>query len=131
MRAPAISSADAGARATMTAMTPATSPHPPGPAPFSGPERVGLFLSVSLFTGAPLRAAIEEGRADFMPIFLSDIPNLFATRRVPLDAALLQLSPPDRHGHCTLGTSVDAAKGAADPARVLLAEINERMPPTP
>ena len=104
--------------------------HTNGPAPFAAPEHAGRFLSVSLFAGAPVRAAIEDGRADFMPIFLSDIPALFATRRVPLDAAILQLSPPDRHGNCTLGTSVDAAKGAADAARLIIAEINERMPRT-
>lgn len=104
--------------------------HTIGPAPFAEPEHAGRFLSVSLFTGAPVRSAVAEGRADFMPIFLSDIPGLFATRRVPLDAAILQLSPPDRHGLCTLGTSVDAAKAAADSARLIIAEINARMPRT-
>ncbi|MCC6129526.1 MAG: acetyl-CoA hydrolase/transferase family protein [Acidobacteria bacterium] len=104
--------------------------HTAGAAPFASPDCVGRFLSVSLFTGAPLRKAIEEGRADFMPIFLSDIPGLFHSRQVPLDAALLQLSPPDRHGNCTLGTSVDTAKAAADSARILIAEINDQMPRT-
>jgi acyl-CoA hydrolase len=104
--------------------------HTSGPAPFADPGQEGRFLSISLFTGQPLRKPIEEGRADFMPIFLSDIPGLFMTRQVPLDAAVLQLSPPDRHGNCTLGTSVDAAKAAADSARVIIAEINEQMPRT-
>lgn len=104
--------------------------HTSGPAPFAEPEQAGRFESVSLFTGAPLRKAIEEGRADFMPIFLSDIPGLFTTGLVPLDVALLQLSPPDRHGNCTLGTSVDCAKAAADSARLVIAEINEQMPRT-
>ena len=104
--------------------------HTTGPAPFAEPEAAPRFISVSLFTGAPLRAAVEAGRADFMPIFLSDIPRLFTSRRVPLDVALLQLSPPDRHGNCTLGTSVDTAKAAADSARLILAEINEQMPRT-
>ena len=104
--------------------------HTMGLAPFATPEHVGRFRSVSLFTGAPLRAAIAEGRADFMPIFLSDIPGLFASGRVPLDVALFQLSPPDAHGNCTLGTSVDAAKAAADSAGVIVAEINERLPRT-
>ncbi len=90
----------------------------------------GLFVSNSLFTGPALREPIREGRADFVPVFLSDIPALFRTRRIPLDVALLQLSPPDEHGNCTLGTSVDAARSASENAAIVLAEINERMPRT-
>lgn len=104
--------------------------HTTGPAPFADPGRGGEFRSVSLFTGAPLRRPIAEGRADFMPIFLSDIPSLFTSRAVPLDVALLQVSPPDGHGFCSLGTSCDAAKAAADTARVVIAEINAQMPRT-
>jgi 4-hydroxybutyrate CoA-transferase len=104
--------------------------HTAGPAPFVAPEHRHRFRSVSLFAGAPVRQAIDEGAADFMPVFLSDIPSLFVTRRIPLDVALLQLSPPDRHGYCTLGTSVDAALAAALSARSIVAEINERMPRT-
>jgi acyl-CoA hydrolase len=102
--------------------------HTVGPAPFAEPEHAGRFFSTSLFTGAPMRKAIEEGRADFMPIFLSDIPDLFYSGIVPLDVAFLQLSPPDAHGMCTLGTSVDTAKAAADTAKIIIAEINEQMP---
>lgn len=104
--------------------------HTTGPAPFVDPEHEGRFLSVSLFAGPPVRQAIEQGRADFVPVFLSDIPRLFLDRAIPLDAALLQLSPPDRHGYCTLGTSVDAALAAAHSATHIIAEINERMPRT-
>jgi 4-hydroxybutyrate CoA-transferase len=104
--------------------------HTGGPAPFIDPEHAGRFRSVSFFAGAPVRRAIAEGRADFIPIFLSQIPGLFASGRIPLDVALLSLSPPDRHGLCTLGTSVDAARAAADHARVVVAEINDRMPRT-
>jgi acyl-CoA hydrolase len=104
--------------------------HTTGPAPFVDPPHRDRFRSVSLFAGPPVRRAIEEGAADFMPIFLSDIPSLFATGKVQLDAALLQLSPPDRHGYCTLGTSVDAALSAAIGAKVIIAEINEQMPRT-
>src|SRR6185295_7151938 len=104
--------------------------HTAGPAPFAEPCCEGRFLSYSLFTGAPLRRPIEEGRADFVPIFLSDIPRLFTTRAIPLDVAILQLSPPDRHGYCTLGTSVDAALAAALSAPLVVAEINQRMPRT-
>jgi len=104
--------------------------HSAGPAPFADPGQERRFTSVSLFTGGPLRDAVNDGRADFVPIFLSDIPRLFTSRAIPLDAALLQLSPPDRHGYCTLGTSVDAALAAAHSAGCLVAEINERMPRT-
>jgi len=102
--------------------------HTSGETPFVEPGCEGRFFSVSLFTGPALRKPIEEGRADFMPIFLSDIPGLFQTGRIRLDAALLQVSPPDMHGCCTLGTSVDTAKAAADSARIIIAEVNEQMP---
>ena len=104
--------------------------HTNGPAPFVDPEHQGRFRSVSLFAGPPVREAIDEGRADFIPVFLSDIPRLFLDGVIPLDVALLQLSPPDRHGYCTLGTSVDAALAAAAAATHVIAEINERMPRT-
>jgi 4-hydroxybutyrate CoA-transferase len=104
--------------------------HTSGPAPFAAAEAAARMRSVSFFVGPALRQPIAEGRADFMPIFLSQIPGLFSTRRIPLDVALLQLSPPDRHGLCTLGTSVDAARAAADHATIILAEINEQMPRT-
>jgi acyl-CoA hydrolase len=104
--------------------------HTAGPAPFADPAHEGRFRSVSLFTGQPLRRAVGEGRADFVPVFLSDIPALFSIGRIPLDVALVQLSPPDGHGNCTLGTSIDAAKAAADAARLVIAEINPRMPRT-
>jgi acyl-CoA hydrolase len=104
--------------------------HTNGPAPFVEPGHRERFLSVSLFTGPPLRRAIDEGVADFMPVFLSDIPALFLSRTIDLDVALLQLSPPDRHGFCSLGTSVDAALAASLSAKILIAEINEQMPRT-
>ncbi len=104
--------------------------HLEGPAPFADAACAGRFRSVSLFTGANLRGAVAAGHADFVPIFLSDIPGLFASGRVRLDAAIVQLSPPDRHGLCTLGTSVDAARSAVDTAPLVLAEINARMPRT-
>lgn len=104
--------------------------HTAGPAPWTDPESEGHFRAVSLFTGAPLRKPIAEGRADHVPIFLSDIPGLFLSGRVPLDVALLHVSPPDSHGLCSLGTSVDAARAAADTAKIVIAEINEQMPRT-
>jgi acyl-CoA hydrolase len=104
--------------------------HLSGPAPYAEPAQAGRLVSNSLFTGPAMRQPIAEGRADFIPVFLSEIPGLFTSGRIPLDVAILQLSPPDAHGHCTLGTSVDAALAAAQSARVVLAEINARMPRT-
>lgn len=104
--------------------------HTAGPAPFADEARKEAFRSVSLFTGAPLRQAVAEDRADFVPVFLSDIPGLFQHGEIALDVAFLQLSPPDAHGLCSLGTSCDAAKAAADTARLIVAEINQRMPRT-
>ena len=104
--------------------------HTAGPAPWAARGRENEFRSVSLFTGAPLREAIAENRADFVPIFLSDIPGLFLSGAVKLDVAFLQVSPPDVHGMCSLGTSCDAAKAAAETARIVIAEINEQMPRT-
>ena len=104
--------------------------HTEGLAPFADAAHASRFRSVSLFVGPGLRGPIAEGRADFMPVFLSEIPELFLSGQIPLDVALFQLSPPNRHGHCTLGTSVDAALAASVSARTVLAEINERMPRT-
>jgi acyl-CoA hydrolase len=104
--------------------------HTQGTASFLAPEVAPRVRSVSFFVGANARAAVAEGRADFMPIFLSDIPALFTSGAIPLDVALIQVSPPDRHGLCSLGTSVDATRAAVDTARVVLAEINDRVPRT-
>ncbi|MCA9583704.1 MAG: 4-hydroxybutyrate CoA-transferase, partial [Myxococcales bacterium] len=104
--------------------------HTSGPYPFVAPEHRERFYSVSLFVGPALRQPVAEGHADFMPIFLSEIPELFRSGEVPLDVAVVQVSPPDAHGLCTLGTSVDAAQAAVHSARIILAEINERMPRT-
>ncbi len=104
--------------------------HVEGHIAFVEPAQRRRFRSVSLFVGPALRTPIAEGRADCMPVFLSEIPELFLSREIPLDVALVQLSPPNRHGHCTLGTSVDAALAAVVSARTVLAEINEQMPRT-
>ncbi len=104
--------------------------HLEGEVAIAAPGHQGRFFPTSLFTGASLRDAVNEGRADAVPVFLSDIPLLFSSGRLPLDAAFLQLSPPDKHGYCTLGVSADVAVAAARTARVLIAEINEQMPRT-
>ena len=102
--------------------------HTDGPWPFETPEQLERFRSVALFAGPHHRKLIARGQADFMPIFLADIPRFLCDTR--LDVALLQLSPPDAHGFCTLGTSVDAAMAAAERADLVIAEINPRMPRT-
>jgi 4-hydroxybutyrate CoA-transferase len=104
--------------------------HVGGDAPFARPEHADRFHSISFFAGANVRRLIESGQGDFVPVFLSDIPALFTSGVIPLDVALVQVSPPDRHGLCTLGTSCDAARAAVDSARLVIAEINERMPRT-
>lgn len=104
--------------------------HTAGTNRFVAPETEGRLRSVSFFVGPQLRQAVAEGRADFMPVFLSDIPALFSSGAVPLDAAIVQVSPPDRHGLVSLGTSVDAARAAVDHAPLVLAEINDQMPRT-
>ncbi len=104
--------------------------HLDGTIPLAAPEKEGQFRMTSFFTGESLREAVNAGRADFTPVFLSDVSCLFWQGRVPLDAAILQLSPPDRHGYCTLGTSVDCAVAASRTAKVLIAEINDQMPRT-
>lgn len=104
--------------------------HLDGSPAFLGPAHQDRFRSVSFFTGACARGPIAEGRADFIPVFLSDIPGLIESGRIRMDAALLQLSMPDQQGFCSLGTSVDAARAAALTAPVVLAEINARMPRT-
>ena len=104
--------------------------HTSGPAPFVDPAVRARIRSVSLFAGAPVREAIDRGDADFVPVFLSDIPSLFLHGQIRLDAALLHLSLPDAHGYCTLGTSVDAALAASLSAPMLIAQVNEAMPRT-
>ena len=90
-----------------------------------------LHLRVNtLFISDNVRAAVNEGRADFTPCFLSEIPGLFKSGRLPLDAALIQVSPPDEHGFCSFGVEVGVTKAAAQAAQIVIAEVNPRMPRT-
>ena len=88
------------------------------------------FRINSLFVSENVRAAVNEGRGDYVPIFLSEIPNLFRSGILPIDVALVQVSPPDKHGYCSLGTSVDIALAGVKTARKVIAQINPRMPRT-
>lgn len=100
-----------------------------GEAPYVAPEMAGRFRHTAFFIGHNTRQAVQDGRADFMPIFLSEIPALFE-QRLPLDWALVQLSPPDKHGYCTVGVAADVVVSAIRNAKHVIAEINPRMPRT-
>jgi acetyl-CoA hydrolase len=100
-----------------------------GEAPWARPEHRGAFRTTALFIGENLRDAVNAGDADYVPIFLSEIPRLLR-ERTPIDVALVQVSPPDEHGYCSLGVSVDVVKPAAHLARHVIAEVNQRCPRT-
>jgi 4-hydroxybutyrate CoA-transferase len=102
--------------------------HTEGPAPYAAPEMAKSFRVNALFVGANIRRAVEEGRADYVPVFLSEVPSLFRSGILPLDVALVHVSPPDRHGFCSLGVSVDVACAAVQTARTVIAQVNPRMP---
>jgi acyl-CoA hydrolase len=102
--------------------------HTEGPAPWADPALAASFRSNALFVGENLRAAVQRGDADYVPIFLSEAPALFRNGMLPLDAALVHVSPPDRHGFCSLGCSVDVARAATDTAMIVIAQVNPRMP---
>jgi len=99
-----------------------------GKDPLSQPEMEGHFRHNSLFVGPADREAINEGRADYVPIFLHQIPNLFYSGQMPIDVAMLHLSPPDEHGFMSLGVEVLASKAAAETAKIVIAQVNEKMP---
>jgi len=102
--------------------------HTLGPAPYAAPGMERSFRHRALFVGPNVREAVQAGRADFVPVFLSDIPALFSGGSLPLDVALLNVSMPDAHGFCSLGTSVDVALAAALSARTVIAQLNSSMP---
>ena len=104
--------------------------HTEGPAPHLAPEVAKSFRHRALFIGANAREAVNAGRADYVPIFLSDIPELFISGVLPLDAAFINVSPPDAHGYCSLGTSVDTALSAVTAAETVVAQLNRSMPRT-
>jgi 4-hydroxybutyrate CoA-transferase len=101
-----------------------------GPAPYVAPEMAGHFRHNAVFIGGNVREAINEGRADYTPIYLSEIEELFESGAMPIDVALLELSPPDAHGFCSFGIGVDTSLTAAKCARYVIAQINDQMPRT-
>ncbi len=101
-----------------------------GEALFADKKYHDNFRLNSLFVSPNVRDAVNEGRGDYVPMFLSDIPQLFRKNLLPLDVALVQVSPPDKHGYCSLGTSVDCALAAVKSAKHVIAQVNSRMPRT-
>jgi acyl-CoA hydrolase/GNAT superfamily N-acetyltransferase len=101
-----------------------------GEAPYAHHKLAAHFKVNSFFISENVRDIIQEGLGDYTPIFLSDIPRLFSSGRLPLDAALIQVSPPDERGLCSFGISVDINKSASENARLVIAEVNPRMPRT-
>lgn len=104
--------------------------HTEGPASYTDPSCEGIFRSNSFFIGSNCRRAINDGRADYVPIFLSEIPLLFHKKIINIDVALVQVSPPDKHGFCSLGTSVDCARAAVQNAKYIIGQVNPCMPRT-
>ena len=101
-----------------------------GTAPYVAPEMAGHFRHNAMFIGGNVREAINEGRADYTPIYLSEIEELFESGAMPLDIALIEVSPPDAHGFCSFGVGVDTTLTAAKCARYVVAQVNDQMPRT-
>ena len=101
-----------------------------GKAPYVAPEMAGHFRHNAVFIGGNVRDAINEGRADYTPIYLSEIEELFESGAMPIDVALIEVSPPDSHGFCSFGVGVDTTLTAARLARYVVAQVNDEMPRT-
>ncbi|MFI5151865.1 MAG: acetyl-CoA hydrolase/transferase family protein [Chitinophagales bacterium] len=104
--------------------------HTEGEAPYANPEHKGIFKVNCFFIGANLRKAVQEGRADYIPVFLSEIPSLFRKKIIAIDYALIHVSPPDKHGYCSLGVSVDIAPAVLETTKHIIAQVNPNMPRT-
>ena len=104
--------------------------HTEGPGPHLAPEMASHFRHRALFIGPNARKAVNEGRAEFVPVFLSDVPGLFERGLLPLDTVLINVTPPDVHGFCSLGTSVEAMHAAIRAAKTVVAQFNTAMPRT-
>lgn len=104
--------------------------HTEGDAPYSNPALQNSFIIKSFFVGANNRDVIQNGNGSYIPIFLSEVPALFRKGVIELDVALISVSPPDKHGYCSLGTSVDISLAAAQCAKIVIAQVNDQMPRT-
>ena len=101
-----------------------------GPADYVKPEMENHLRVNTMFISANVRKAVHEGRADFTPVLLSEFPLLFKHGVLPLDVAMIHVSPPDEHGFCSLGIEVGLTKSAAEAAKIIIAEVNQKMPRT-
>lgn len=104
--------------------------HTEGSADYAQAQYQDSFTPHVFFIGANTRKAVQEGRAEYIPMFLSEIPNAFRKKIIPLDVAMIQVSPPDKHGYCSLGVSVDIALAAVQSAKYVIAVVNKHMPRT-
>ena len=104
--------------------------HTEGEAPYVDPRYRDAFRTNALFVGANVRQAVADGEADYIPVFLSEIPALFRRQILPVNVAMVQVSTPDRHGFCSLGISVDATRAAVETANHVIAQVNPNMPRT-
>ena len=101
-----------------------------GRADYVAPQMEGHFRHNAMFIGSNVRQAVNEGRADYTPVFLSQVEDLFESGEMPIDVALIQVGPPDAHGFCSLGVGVDATLTAARCAKIVVAQVNDQMPRT-
>ncbi len=101
-----------------------------GDTPYTKEQYCNNFRCNAFFIGENTKTAIFEGRADYTPVFISDLPDLFQSGAIPIDVALIQVTPPDERGYCSFGVSVDVVKSAAESAHTVIAEVNPQMPRT-
>lgn len=99
-----------------------------GELPYVNPGMEKHFKHKAFFVGANVRKSVQEGRSEFIPIFLSEVPLLFKRNIIPVEIALLNVSPPDEHGFCSYGVDVGTIKSAAERAKIVIAQINPEMP---
>lgn len=104
--------------------------HTEGEAPYANPELSESFHVNSFFIGSNVRHTLAAGNGSYTPVFLSELPHLFRKKVVPLDVVFIHVSPPDNHGYCSLGTSVEATLAAIENSKTVIAQVNPRMPRT-
>lgn len=104
--------------------------HTEGDAPYANPNLHASFILKPFFVGSNMRNTIQHGKGSYIPMFLSEVPALFRKGIIPIDVALITVSTPDKHGYCSLGTSVDISLAAAQTAKTVIAQINDKMPRT-
>ena len=104
--------------------------HTEGDAPYSSPECADAFKIKTFFVSENVREAVQRGQGSYIPIFLSEVSSLFTKKIIPLDVVLISVSPPDSHGYCSLGTSVDISMVAQQSAQVVIAQVNKYVPRT-